>query len=118
LRILNTTRNTLLADQAKLADTPISRLVGLLNRESLQSDEALVIAGCQSIHMLFMRFPIDVVFLDRACRVVGLVRAIKPFRFSPVFFAGYYAVEGPVGMIERSATEKGDSLRLEVFSRS
>lgn len=91
-----------------MADTVISRLVGLLNREQIAEDEALVITQCRSIHMFFMRFAIDVIFLDRQKRVVGLVKGIRPFWMSPYFLKAFYAVEGAPGMIAGSGTQVGD----------
>ena len=89
------------------------RMVGLLDRRSLPDNEALLIPHCQSIHMFFMRFPIDVIFLDKDLRVVGLVRNIKPFHLSPIFFRASSAIEGAVGMIERSQTQLGDLLEIK-----
>ncbi|HOY09666.1 MAG TPA: DUF192 domain-containing protein [Candidatus Omnitrophota bacterium] len=113
MRITNQTKNTLIADRARLADTIVSRLVGLLSRASLSSQEGLVITECRQIHMLFMRFAIDVIFVNRDNKVVGLVRDIKPFRMSPYFFRAQKAIELPVGVIDSSRTEKGDTLFLK-----
>lgn len=99
-----------------MADTFSSRLVGLLNRRSIEAQEALVINRCQSIHMFFMRFAIDVIFVDRNFVVVGLTPNIKPYRLSPLFHNAYYAVEVPVGVITASRTSKGDQLKLEKFA--
>jgi len=116
VRVLNVTQNTLIADNARLADTFISRLVGLLNRSSLEPNEALIITRCQSIHMLFMRFAIDVIFTDRNFVVVGLSPHIKPFRLSPLFLNAYYAVEAPQGTITLTHTRPGDQLKLDKFA--
>jgi uncharacterized membrane protein (UPF0127 family) len=77
VRITNQTKNTLIAERAQLADTVVSRLVGLLNRVSLSQEEGLVITECRQIHMFFMRFAIDVIFVNKDNEV--LVRNIKPF---------------------------------------
>ena len=112
MKIINTTRRTILAERAEVADSFYSRMVGLLKRKSFVAGEALVITHCQSIHMFFMKFAIDVIFADKNDRVVGLVRNIKPFRLSPVYFQASYAVEIPAGIIERSGTVCGDQLTL------
>ena len=88
-------------------------MVGLLDRTSLDRDEALVITRCQSIHMFFMRFAIDAVFVDRNRRVVGLVREIKPFRFSPIFWSACWVVELSPGIIASSRTDVGDFLEFQ-----
>ena len=110
--IHNLTRNSLLASNARVADTFLSRMTGLLNRASLPEGEALIITHCQSIHMVFMRFPIDVIFLDKACRVVGLCEQIKPCQFSPIFWTAQCAIELPAGTIKKTHTALGDQIQL------
>ncbi len=113
MKIINQTKNTIIAEKADLADTAVSRLVGLLNRTSIESQEALIITQCRSIHMFFMRFSIDVIFVNKRNVVVGVVRNIKPFRMSPYYITAQKAIELPVGVIDSSRTAKGDQLFLE-----
>lgn len=58
-----------------------TRAIGLLNRRGLADDEALLIVPCPSIHTWFMRFSIDVVFLDKAGMVTHVAEKIGPWRF-------------------------------------
>lgn len=113
LSIQNTSKNTIIAQSGVIADTFLSRMTGLLNRKSLLANEALVIRRCNSIHMLFMRFPIDVIFVDKNDRVVGLVERIKPFRLSPIFFQSQYAIEVSEGVIEQTKTAVGDQIEIK-----
>src|SRR3989338_5126053 len=92
MRIINKTKNTVIAPKAQLADTAFSRLKGLLGRDGLCPGEALIITQCRSIHMFFMRFAIDVVFVDKKNRVVGTVKRIKPFLMSPYFWRATAAI--------------------------
>jgi len=85
---------------------------GLLGGKDFPPGRALVITHCQSIHMFFMQFPIDVIFCDRQNKVVGLCLNIKPFCLSPIFFKASYAIELPVGSIAASKTQPGDQLDL------
>jgi hypothetical protein len=62
--------------------------------------------------MFFMRFAIDVIFVDKKNSVVGLVKHIKPFRLSPLFFRASYAIETPVGVIVQTKTALGDKIEL------
>ena len=110
--VLNITKNSQIADRAIKANGFLARMVGLLGRGELASEEALIIDHCQSIHMLFMRFPIDVIFVGRDNRVVGLSQNIKPFQLSKIFFKSSYAVECPVGVIATSKTTLGDEIAL------
>ncbi len=112
MKIFNQTQKNLLVSDLKIADTFISRLIGLLTRTSLNQGEGLLITHCQSIHMYFMRFPIDVVFVDRNNQIVGLVENIKPFRLSPLFLKASYAIELPSFTIQHSPAFLGDQLAL------
>jgi uncharacterized membrane protein (UPF0127 family) len=114
LRITNQTRNIVLADHAQLADTYLSRLTGLLNRTRLNQGEALIITRCQQIHMFFMRFAIDVIFIDSSNRAVGLVKDIKPWQLSAIFWQANRAIELPPGVIAKTQTVIGD--QIQIFS--
>jgi uncharacterized membrane protein (UPF0127 family) len=65
---------------AAVADTPLTRLRGLLGRASLAAGEGMFIKPAPSIHTLFMRFAIDAVFVDGDLRVVGVEAALRPWR--------------------------------------
>lgn len=110
MSIRNKSKDTILAQSATIANTFWTRLVGLIGRKDLPFGIALIITRCQSIHMLFMRFPIDAVFVDRHHCVVGCVEAIRPFYLSPIFFRSKYAIELKVGTIKATKTSVGDQL--------
>ena len=110
--IINLTQNTTIASQVKVAGDPGQRMKGLLGVEQFPQGQALVITHCQSIHMFFMRFPIDVIFCDRQNKVVGLCQEINPFCLSPIFFKASYAIELPSGTIALSKTQPGDQIQL------
>lgn len=110
MQILNKSKNTVIAQNVFLADTFWTRMKGLLGRRELPAGEALVITKCRSIHMFFMRFAIDAIFVDKQNRVVGLVEGIRPFRLSPVFFRAYYVIELKAGVIAATKTSFHDQL--------
>jgi hypothetical protein len=112
MKIINQSRNTIIADHVIMAQTISSRMVGLLNRSSLNEREALIITKCRSIHMFFMRFAIDAIFVDKNNIVVGLVDNIKPFQLSPIFFKASYVIEAPAQTIFRTKTCLGDKLEI------
>jgi len=87
-------------------------MVGLLGRRSLAGDEGLLLTPCTSIHTFFMRFPIDILYLDREQVVVKAVRALRPFRLSACLKGGRSTLELPAGAIEASGTQVGDRLVL------
>jgi hypothetical protein len=111
--IRNVTRGTELAADAGLATTFWTRMVGLLGRRALRSGEGLIIEPCKSVHTAFMRFPIDVVFVDRFWRVTKVVPDLKPFRLSGSFRRSHAVIELRSGMIEATDTRPGDQLQLE-----
>jgi uncharacterized membrane protein (UPF0127 family) len=110
--IVNLTRTSTLATAVETADSPLKRMKGLLGRNSLNSQEALVITQCQSIHMFFMKFAIDVLFIDGKNKIVGVVSNIQPFQLSPIFWESTCAIELPAGTIETTKTEVGDEIRI------
>ena len=110
MRVVNTTRNVTLADRANLASGPWRRMVGLLGRDHLAEGEGLILRPCSGVHTCFMRFPIDVAFLDKRGRVVRLYPNMVPFRFSPPVFGAHSVVELPAGTIHRTGTEREDYL--------
>jgi len=112
MRIINLTKNTLLADEAKMANTFFTRLIGLLNRNSLRKGEALILTPSNCIHSFFMRFTIDVLFLDKTGRVIAALPAFKPFRLSPIYFNSCTTVELPENTLKLSQTQPGDIIKI------
>ena len=113
MKVLNTTKGTLLADKAIFAEILWKRLVGLLGRKGLCRGEALVIRPCSGIHTFFMRFPIDVIFLDRDSRVRKVIRGMQPFRLSSLVLGAREAVELPSGVVASTRTEAGDLIEFQ-----
>ena len=91
------------------ADSFLSRLLGLLARPPLSADEALYLAPCASIHTAFMRYAIDVAFVDRSGRVLELVSHLKPFRAAWCWRA-HGAVEFAAGGAQRHGVRQGNVL--------
>jgi uncharacterized membrane protein (UPF0127 family) len=109
MRIENITRGAALATDVRSASNPWTRFRGLMLRGSLQEGEALDIRGESSIHMMFMRFPIDAVFYDRDGRVTRVRRGLRPW--TGIAFGG----KGSKGVVELAAgaakdVEPGDQL--------
>ena len=113
LRIVVKRSGAVLATRASTARSLVSRMVGLLSRASLASGEGLVIERCRSIHMWFMRFPIDAVFVDGAWRVVALWKRLPPWRVTPVVWRATQVLELPAGAAEAAGVEVGDELLVQ-----
>ncbi len=112
MRILNVTKESLLGDRIDLAGKSGERTKGLLGRAGLDDGEGLWIAPCEAIHMFFMKFAIDAVFIDKKRRVTKVVSNLKPWRLAASLRA-HSVIELPVGVAERTRTEKGDQLEFE-----
>lgn len=110
--VRNSTRGVLLADRADLADTSATRRTGLLKHTGLEPGEGLWIVPCESVHSFFMKFTIDVLYLDRAKKVRGARRRMAPWRVSACLPA-HSVLELPAGTIEETGTQKGDQLEFE-----
>src|SRR5437868_14332336 len=110
MRITNTTHSTLLAENARRAGGFASRGLGLMFTASLPEGGGLVIDPCNSIHMFFMRYPLDIIFLNKAGKVVFMYKGIKPWRMGRIVKGAKLAIELPEGAIDRSGTEIGDSV--------
>jgi uncharacterized membrane protein (UPF0127 family) len=80
----------------------------------LADDHGLLIEPCSSIHMFFMRIPLDVLYVDKEDRVVRAQEGIRPWRIGPVYTKrAHYVIELPEGTIERSQTHVGDQLSVQ-----
>ena len=94
-----------------MAASSEARRVGLLKHRKLETGCGLWIVPCESIHMFFMKFAIDVVYVDKKRRVRKLVENLRPWRVSACL-AAHSVVELPVGVIRNSETKKGDQLEF------
>jgi len=87
-----------------------SRMRGLLGRPGLPDDTAMFLSPCNSIHTVGMRFSLDVIFLDRAQRVVRIVRAVRPNRFAFGGRGASSAIEFEAGAVDLSGVDVGSCL--------
>lgn len=110
LSITNETRGTSLASRCRVARSLGDRIVGLLATERLEPGEGLLIERTQSIHMFFMRFAIDAVFVDAEGRVTKAVTDLRPWRVVWWARGARDCIELPVGAIAASGTQVGDRL--------
>ena len=113
VRVVNRTRETLLAARASHADRAWSRMRGLLGAAPLSRGEGMVLEPCRSIHTFFMGYPIDVVFAARDGRVVGLVEELGPWRMTRLYPSARCALELPAGTVAATHTARGDVLVIE-----
>lgn len=115
VRVLNRTKGTVVASCAEVADSFGNRLVGLLGRRSLAPGGGLWLVPGNSIHTLGMRFPIDVVLLNREQAVVDVRKSVRPWSFVWPNFHARSILELPTGTIWATRTEPRDLLQIEVL---
>ena len=108
----NRTRNTVLARAAELADTSAKRRTGLLKHERLEPGDGLWIVPCESVHTFFMKFPIDLVYLDKDRKVRKVRHAVAAWRMSACLSA-HSVLELPAGTARETGTVKGDDLEID-----
>jgi uncharacterized protein len=109
-RVTNLTRNTLLADRARRADTFAGRLLGLMGRSTLPVGEGLWLTPSTGIHTFFMRLPIDALVLDASLAVIEVYAVLVPWRVSRMHRGALGVLELPAGIAEASGTRPGDRL--------
>ena len=108
----NLTRGTLLGDAVRLASSMRDRTLGLLRTRTLRPGEGLWIERSPSIHMFFMRYPIDAVFVAADGRVTKVVENLRPWRVVWWAPGARDCLELPVGAVAASGTRVGDQIRL------
>lgn len=102
----------MLATAADVADTSQKRRTGLLKHKSLPQGEGLWITPCEGIHTWFMKFAIDIVFLDRNRKVLKARSGMGPWRLAFCLRA-QSILELPAGTLLATGTARGDQLRFE-----
>lgn len=115
LKVLNCTRQTVLGASIEVADHGATRRKGLLGRSGLPSGEGIWIVPCESVHTFWMKFPIDLVYLDRDKKVKKVRSRVVPWRLSACLSA-HSVLEFASGTIDSTQTMPGD--RLEFFPAS
>lgn len=110
--VRNRTRVTTIADNVQLADTSRARRLGLLGRAALEPGEGLWIFPSQAIHTFWMRFPIDVAFLDRHLRVKRVYHRLPPFRWTRLVWGARSVLELAAGILANTGTGVGDELQF------
>lgn len=111
LKVSNTSRQAVLANNIEVADHGPKRRKGLLGRNHLSADEGLWIIPCEAVHTFGMRFAIDLVYLDRNNRVKKTRSAVGRFRMSACLSA-HSVLELAAGTIARTQTTPGDRLEF------
>ncbi len=112
MRVRNLTKKTVLAEEATVANTSATRRRGLLKRQDFPRGEGLWIVPCEAVHTFWMKFPIDLVYLNKRKQVVKVRHAVPPWRISACLRA-HSVLELPAGVARDTNTKPGDQLKFE-----
>ena len=110
VKVSNLTRDRSLGDRIGLANGYWTRLRGLLGRPEPITGEGLLITPSTGVHMYGMKYSLDVLLFDGKGQVVALYPELSPGKRTKVHGSARFALEVPVGVIERSETQEGDRL--------
>jgi len=118
LKIYRQSDGYLIASRARLADGFFQRFRGLMLSPPLKEGEGLLLVPCNQIHMMFMRFPIDAVFLSNQNEVVTVYHSLTPwFGFSKWHREAEKVLEIPAGLAKKMKLQNGDRLSIENLTK-
>ncbi len=112
VKIYNLSRQVMLADNAEIPKSYLGRMQGLLGRAHLAQGEGMLLTSCRWIHTFFMKFAIDVLFLNRDLVVIAAASNLRPYRFSRICWRACMVLELPAGIVTRTSTQPGDQLEI------
>jgi hypothetical protein len=116
--VQNVTRGTMVGQRIRVASASLDRTVGLLRTPEVKPGEGLWIERSPSIHMFFMRYPIDAVFVSKELRVTKIAAHLKPWRVVWWARGARDCLELRAGAAAESGTQVGDELRIEELTDS
>ena len=97
-----------------VADSFFARLAGLMFRQKLPSATGLLLVPCNSVHMCFMRFAIDVVYIDKEYNIIKVVKNLKPWIGLSMCSKAWATLEMTAGESERCGCEVGKKVIVTV----
>lgn len=109
--VKNLRTNETYANSAKIAENFFDRLLGLMFKKNWELYDGLVLSPCNSIHTCFMKFKIDVIFLDKSNKVISFFLGLSPWRLTPIYFKAVKVIELPENAI-KGDIQKGDSIEV------
>jgi len=113
MKAVNRRTGQVLATDVKVADNLFTRMKGLLGKKELPTGNALLIKPCFSVHTFFMKFPIDVIFLNKDNQIIASVNNLSPNRMTRLYLQSLSVLELPPGTINASNTVIGDKIEIE-----
>lgn len=111
-KLVNKRNGEVIVKEARIADSFFKRFLGLMFRKDMSLEEALVFHHTNSVHTCFMRFAIDVIFLDKNMQICKICRTLKPWRLAGSL-AAKTTIEFPANKLSQQDISVGDTLFIE-----
>ena len=112
IRVENLTRGQTLVAAGRVAKSFFPRLRGLIGHKPLAPGEGLLLIPSNSIHMFFMSFPIDALYVAKSLQVVAMDQNMAPWRVGRIHLTARFVIELPAGTVAASGTQVGDQLEV------
>lgn len=109
--------NQMIGNNIDIADNFFTRLNGLMFKKELKENDGLIINPCNSIHMFFMNFPLDIVFVNNNNEIVEILEDIKPWRISKIYFNADFVIELPTGTIKKKNIQKNQKILIKTLDK-
>lgn len=103
-------REKIISNKVKVADSLKDRLIGLMFLDDMIGFDSLLLKPCQSIHTFFMKYPIDVIFLDKNFNIIKVIKNMKPWRVSGFYFKASQVLELRAGSIQELESLEGEEI--------
>lgn len=113
MKAFNRTSGKELAGKLSVATSVFSRIKGLIGWQALSQGEGLLIQPCQGVHTFFLRFPIDVIFLNKDNQIIEAVENLQPGRMTKLLLASMSVIELPSGTLMNSENVVGNEIVID-----
>jgi len=107
--LLHNEKKTVVGENIFLANSFITRFMGLMFKKEIRNYTGYLISPCNSIHTFFMKFNIDVLFITKDKKIIKIIRNLKPWRLTFIYFKSYEVLEMPSGTLTKEI-KVGDEL--------
>lgn len=112
MRLVNLENAQIIAESIESANTFFKRLKGLMFRQELSPGSGIYLYPCNAIHTFFMKFPIDVLYIDKDWRIVGMEEHLQPGKVGKKFSAATSVIELESGSIRLNSIQRGQIVKL------
>ncbi len=112
IKLVNIDTSEVIAERVKGAYTFWSRFKGLMLTESMPENAALHLSPCTAIHTFFMKYSIDILYLDKEKKIVGIEKELEPGMIGKKWLNAKSVIELPAGTIDKTSTVMGQRVEI------